>query len=419
MSDRMIYGCRLWTIGLILATLVLFIFPVTLNAQADSLLLYKVVNTGQSIQEAINNATNGDTILISNGIYVEKSYPIIVNKSLTIIGENARDTIIDGNKTDRGVFLVKANYVKIINLTIQNTTETYGVSGIHLFNVQHVEIFDCIVKNCGNGIQLTNSTNNTIARNNVTSNYSMGICLHSDSSHNLIVGNFIADNNSTGLGIPDYQSSNNKIFHNSFVSNNVQQSSIGSSTFWDNGYPSGGNYWSDHLHIDLYHGVHQNISGSDGLVDENYMDIDKYPLVEPPIFIYLYSSDQDYYSTIITNSSISNFYFKPETGSFVNFTVQNSGDTGFCRVSIPKAVLWIESGEQWVITLNETMVDNPFILEDESYTYFYLQYDQGTFHIKIQGFHVIPEIPSSTAWIILILFLTILFATIKKLKTCI
>jgi len=87
-----------WTIGLILATLVLFIFPASLNAQVNSLLLYKVVNAGQSIQEAINNATDVDTILISSGIYVEKSYPIIVNKSLIIIGENLRDTIIDGNK---------------------------------------------------------------------------------------------------------------------------------------------------------------------------------------------------------------------------------------------------------------------------------------------------------------------------------
>ena len=412
----MIHGYRPCTFGLMLAILAFSIFPV--SAQVDSSPLYKIVNPGQSIQEAINNATDGDTILISSGIYVEKSYPIIVNKSLTIIGENAKNTIINGNRTNRGIFLVKADYVKIGNLTIQNTTEYYGISGIHLFGVQYIEVFDCMVKNCGSGIQLTNSTNNIIARNNVTSNNSVGIYLHDDSSHNLIVGNLIA-NNPTGLWISDYQSSNNKIFHNSFVSNNEQQSSMGSSTVWDNGYPSGGNYWSDHLHVDLYHGVHQNISGSDGLVDENYMDIDKYPLVEPPIFVYLYTSDQDYYSVIITNSSISNFYFKPETGCFVNFTVQNDGNTGFCRVSIPKAVLWIGSGEQWIITLNETMVDDPFILEDESCTYFYLQYDQGTFHIKIQGFHVIPEIPSSTAWITLILFLTILFAAIKKLRTCI
>lgn len=406
----MIYGCRLFRFCLILAVLAFSIFLASIKADLSS--SYKVVNIGQSIQEAINNATDGDTILISRGIHVEENYPIFVNKSLTIIGENVIETIIDGNKTSGGIFLIKANYVKIGNLTIQNAMKNFG---IHLYNVQHVEVFDCIVNNCESGIQLTNSTNNIIARNKVTSNNSTGIYLHDRSLHNFIVGNFIA-NNPTGLWILDYPSSHNKIFHNSFVNNNFQQWSIGSYTVWDNGYPSGGNYWSDHSNIDFYHGVNQNISGSDGIVDENYMDLDKYPLVEPPSFVYLYSSYKDYYSTIITNSSISNFYFNPEMGSFVNFTVQNNGNTGFCRVAIPKAVLWIESGEQWIIKLNGTIVD-PLLLEDENCTYFYLQYGQGAFHIEIQGFHVIPEIPPGSTWMILILFLTILFAIIKKLKT--
>jgi hypothetical protein len=39
---------------------------------------------------------------------------------------------------------------------------------------------------------------------------------------------------------------------------------------WDNGYPSGGNYWSDYTGTDNYSGPSQNIPGSDGIGDVNY-----------------------------------------------------------------------------------------------------------------------------------------------------
>jgi len=54
---------------------------------------------------------------------------------------------------------------------------------------------------------------------------------------------------------------------------------------WDNGYPSGGNYWSDYNGTDLYCGPHQNETGSDGIGDKPYMidgnNTDRYPLIYP------------------------------------------------------------------------------------------------------------------------------------------
>ena len=59
----------------------------------------------------------------------------------------------------------------------------------------------------------------------------------------------------------------------------------GYANFWDDGYPSGGNYWSDHVTVDDYSGVYQNELGSDGIVDEPYIvdaeNRDNYPLVGP------------------------------------------------------------------------------------------------------------------------------------------
>jgi len=53
--------------------------------------------------------------------------------------------------------------------------------------------------------------------------------------------------------------------------------------FWDNGYPSGGNYWSDYTDVDLYSGSYQNETGSDGIWDHPYIidqsNNDNYPLV--------------------------------------------------------------------------------------------------------------------------------------------
>lgn len=51
-----------------------------------------VVNPGDSIQAAIDSASNGDTILIMNGTYIEPIH--IVDKSLNIVGENREMTII-------------------------------------------------------------------------------------------------------------------------------------------------------------------------------------------------------------------------------------------------------------------------------------------------------------------------------------
>jgi hypothetical protein len=52
---------------------------------------------------------------------------------------------------------------------------------------------------------------------------------------------------------------------------------------WSDGYPSGGNYWSDYTGKDLKSGPYQNVTGSDGIGDTPYIidaaNIDPYPIV--------------------------------------------------------------------------------------------------------------------------------------------
>ncbi len=54
---------------------------------------------------------------------------------------------------------------------------------------------------------------------------------------------------------------------------------------WDDGYPVGGNYWSNYTGVDEFHGPGQNLSGSDGIGDTPFVldseNIDRYPLMTP------------------------------------------------------------------------------------------------------------------------------------------
>jgi parallel beta-helix repeat protein len=116
----------------------------------------------------------------------------------------------------------------------------------------------------------------------------------------VITENVISENE-LGIYISDTYCTNNLIYHNDFIENTQQASDVASNS-WDNGYPSGGNYWSDYSGVDVYSGVSQNEPGSDGIGDTPYNvdadTIDHYPLMncynptppapsvpEPPIII--------------------------------------------------------------------------------------------------------------------------------------
>jgi len=134
------------------------------------------------------------------------------------------------------------------------------------------------------GIELAHCSNTILSGNNVTENSENGIILYPGALSNVLLGNYIASND---RGIILWEASDNSIYHNSFV-NNSQQVHIlapGYYNSWDNGYPSGGNYWSDYDGADFYSGPYQNVSGSDGIGDTSYVinseDRDNYPLFPP------------------------------------------------------------------------------------------------------------------------------------------
>ncbi len=364
------------------------------------------------IQDAINAANPGDTVIVSEGIYAEGQ--INVNKSLTTLTSGT--VTVDG-LTEGHVFYITANNVTINGFTVKNSKLEWPYSGIYLYYVQNSNVTGNTIINNYGGIGLDRSYGNHITGNKVANSKWIGIRLVDDSDRNYITENNITNNmigmvlcwssrntlsdnhlisnkhnlgvvgralshfvhdidtsntvngkqvyyllnksgfviepstfpdagylalvnstnivarnltlanngagvllayttnstieeikainNSIGIslissdgnnivknnltsndvGIYLFSSSTNMIYHNNFINNTGQVYSEASINVWDDGYPSGGNYWSDYADVDLYSGPYQNETGSDGIWDHPYVidenNQDRYPLMNP------------------------------------------------------------------------------------------------------------------------------------------
>ena len=194
------------------------------------------IDTGLSyaaIQEAINaDATlDGHTIQVDAGVYHEN---VVVNKSVSLVGENKFTTIVDGRALG-SVINITANRVNVTGFTIQNSK--FGYNGIYINHSSGDNISQNVVKNNYNGIYVYSSVGSNVRGNDVQSNeygihlYGSSNCdisgndasinvngIHLDvSANNTLAGNRVSSN--TGNGIYLYGSSNNTLVGNNAFSN--------------------------------------------------------------------------------------------------------------------------------------------------------------------------------------------------------
>jgi len=255
---------------------------------------------------------NVQTVKASGTIYIRAdgsidppTAPIFTTDNITYtFTDNINDSIV----VERDNIVVDgAGY------TVQGTVTGWS-TGIDLSGRKNVTAKNTQIENFDYGIHLDSSFSNRISGNNITANSHDGIDLIR-SSNNSISGNNITANGFYGILL--YDSSNNKIFHNSFVNNNIQVYSSGSANIWDDGYPSGGNYWSDCISVDVYSGPYQNETGSDGIGDTRYIidenNTDSYPLMNPCHDI-----------AIISVTPAKNVIFPAYAGN-ITVTVENQG----------------------------------------------------------------------------------------------
>jgi parallel beta-helix repeat protein len=294
-----------------------------------------------TIQEAINHASIGDTVSVKAGTYNEN---IILNVSISLIGQTKETTIIDvrgvgnpleitANRTIVSGFtfsyggagiamtnshnnIINNNILRknsrgiggsfYTNTILENNTVTendYGIDFGHLSGPSsrnNTARNNKIYGNTNSGIYVSASEgNNSVIGNDIYGN-GYGIILD-HTQHNEVIGNLINNNiygiymrnamqdtiernlfQDNTIGMHFENSNGNEIFHNNFASTAVQVEGSSYNT-WDDGYPSGGNFWSGHSGQDLKSGPNQNITGSDGIGDSIYRidadNIDNYPLM--------------------------------------------------------------------------------------------------------------------------------------------
>ncbi|HXX87960.1 MAG TPA: NosD domain-containing protein [Candidatus Acidoferrum sp.] len=147
-----------------------------------------------TIQEAINNADSGDTVFVRAGIYEGN---ILVNKSISLVGESQETTIVNGNHQG-SVITLSTDNVSVTGFMLEDSGPTWANSGVELNNVSNCSISSNVIVNDQFGVCAVSSTYNVITENNFSNN-GYGIGLYTSSNGNSILENNVTESQHAGI----------------------------------------------------------------------------------------------------------------------------------------------------------------------------------------------------------------------------
>ena len=166
-------------------------------------------NTGlyyQTIQSAINAASNGDTITVSDGVYYEH---VIVNKGLTI--KAASSPIVDGGGSGACFGIYKSTGLS--NVTIDGFEIRNAEYGIWIY---------------GAGASSTTYNNITLTNNNIYNHTRNGILTTDATVNSLTISGSTVDNSGIGISF-----ANNSVVDGLIVDSNiVTNNNVGLALWW-------------------------------------------------------------------------------------------------------------------------------------------------------------------------------------------
>ncbi len=290
--------------SLVLVIILIGVFGLALRVKLVEASATIYIRDDGSVEPLTANITSSDNVTY---YFTDNNYDsLVIEKANVVIDGDGY--MLQGTGSGTGIDTQISGPWEI-NVTIKNMEIVSFASGIWLSNDANITISGNEIRNCVNGIDYGESFNNTISGNIITNNTNgIGGSAFSDSifSRNIIANNtvgiylswasdnFIYENNITnneyGIWSSGSNVYNNTFYHNNFI-NNTNQVYIEETNpnTWDNGYPSGGNYWDDFPDLyplvgDDYSGLGQNESGSDGIWDGPYEidgnNTDNYPFTD-------------------------------------------------------------------------------------------------------------------------------------------
>lgn len=415
---------RFFTFSCVLSTLLLMCCNLPIAVSLE--LPVHNVDTGvhyATIQDAIDaeETLHGHTLLVAAGTYVEN---VVVHKQLRLIGEGPDATRITAATLGKDAIHVTAHNVQVRGFTIANATQWYPAGcGVYIDQVNNLTLSNNYITNNTYAIAMDSATNctiennrivfnyfglnlergnqeNTIRGNNASANEVYGLVIWAGSDNNRVVNNVFAANGkgitlgysafnvityntveANALGIEVQQiSHNNTLVHNNVLNNEVPvggKQLAASVNHWDDGYPSGGNYWSTYTGVDA---DHDGIGDTPLHMDAN--NTDAYPLMGRFSDFHAFA---EYTVQTICTSTISNFQCD---GTTIRFNVTGeSGTEGACRICILTALI---TGPYTVVVNG---IDVPYTLlpcstTAQSYLYF-------TYHHSTQEVTISPQQPSN------------------------
>ena len=256
-----------------------------------------------------------------SGIYVDESHGChiygnnitamyygirIYNSSNNYISQNYISRVYGSSSSTTGIELAWSH-----NNTINNNYLNIYFTGIKLAESRNNFVERNILQPYYSGGRAFdvgyNSDFNTFLNNNITTSeryFSYGFYI-SNSVCNVLQGNkmhasstciYLYASNNTIMVENDFTYASYAInlryshfcvfYHNNIFEGTIDFSSNLIGNLWDNGYPSGGNYWKrQSSKSDYYSGPNQDQPGSDGIVDTpydlGYSNKDRYPFMNP------------------------------------------------------------------------------------------------------------------------------------------
>jgi len=349
-----------------------------------------------TIQEAINNADEGETIFVrANKTYYEH---VVINKTVSLVGENPNTTIIDGSGTG---IVVRSNSpnVEIRGFTIQNggiSPDSGVIIGSCIGNI----VRDNIIRKNAYGVRLSGSNGCSIINNIIIDNSWASIHIL-DSSNNEIYENTIAYN-SWSVWITSFSSLLNTFYRNNFIDNVNPPQDFGLNTAWDNGVE--GNYWSDYTGID---------TDGDGVGDTPHeiglLVTDNRPLIIPSRPFPVVVDDVIYLVAMLSNVTISSFSFIQANKTIFFKVTGPPGAVGFCNITVPKDLMnfLLDDWEVKVDGASPTYFPAPTY--NDTHTFIYFEFIiTGTQPLEVVILSELPVVLIMLLFIILTLVATVL-----------